>query len=80
MSEEIYPVCTDEGELGVKLDVLVKPKGCPGLGGWKKSATGGYWTRLKGELAEKVWKKAKYAPGNVVTLKLEGGVIIEISV
>jgi hypothetical protein len=80
MSEEIYPICTDEGQMGVRLDVRYKPRGCPGLGGWKRNASGGWWTRLKGDVACRVWDVAKAANEHCVTLEMDEDRILNVSV
>ena len=81
MSEEIYPICTDEGQMGIRLDIRgSKPRGCPGMGGWKKSDSGGWWTRLKGDAARLVWHRAEYANERCVTLVLDGDRIASVSV
>lgn len=62
MTEEIYPKVTDEGAMGARLDVFSRPRGCPGLGGWKRQSGGmGWWTRVKGQEAERILRVARDA-------------------
>jgi len=80
MTEEIFATVTDEGPMGAKLVVFVKPRGCPGLGGWKSGKDGTeWWTRVKGEDAARVLETASIAPGNVVSIMLDGDKITDIS-
>jgi len=76
--ETIYPICTNEGDMGVKLDVFIKPSGCPGLGGWKTKDSVVFWTRVKGQDAKKVWDVARYAADNCIAISLDGDRIISI--
>jgi hypothetical protein len=78
--EEIYPKVTDEGIMGARLEVFSKPHGCPGLGGWKCAENGGWFTRVKGEEAERILRASEFAPGNTVTLELDGDRVVGISV
>jgi hypothetical protein len=51
---EIYATATEDGPLGIRLDVDTsrKPAACPGLGGWKRDPDmETWWTRVKGQQA-----------------------------
>ena len=76
--EEIYPKVTDEGGMGARLDVPSKPRGCPGLGGWKRTGDG-WFTRVKGAEARRILFVSEFAPGNIVTLTLDGDRITDIA-
>ena len=79
MSEEIYPKVTDEGGMGARLDVFSKPRGCPGLGGWKRTENG-WFTRVKGAEAGRILRVSELAPDNTVTLTLHGDRITDIAI
>ena len=79
MPEEVIVTVADEGQMGAALYSLSKPRGCPGLGGWK-SHEGKYMTRVKGKEAALILKVSEFAPGNMVTLTLHGDTIKGIEV
>lgn len=79
MAEEICPRVIDEGAQGARLEVFSKPIGCPGLGGWKQGERG-WFTRVKGSDARRILDIARRAPGNTVTLILDGDHIVDIFV
>jgi len=77
MTEEIFPIVTDEGSRGARLDVIGRPDGCPGLGGWKRGDhPDQYWTRVKGQDAARILELASRAPEHIITLQIDGDRII----
>ena len=76
---EIYPKVVDAGDLGAELHVFLRPNGCPGLGGWKRTK-GGWMTRVKGQEATEIISVAKCAPDHVVTLEMNEDEIVNISI
>ena len=79
MREEVFVTVVDEGQMGAALYSLDKPRGCPGLGGWK-FFEGDYVTRVKGEEAARILAVSEFAPDNTVTLILDGDAIMGIEV
>lgn len=71
---------TNEGGMGARLDTWTKPDGCPGLGGWKRTENGGWFTRVKGDEAGRILRVSAFAPDNTVTLTLHGDRITDISI
>ena len=71
----------DAGRAGVELVTFdPRPKGCPGLGGWKNHASGGLFTRVKGPEAKRLFQVSIRAPGRIVTLEMEGDRIVNITI
>lgn len=69
------------GQDGVKLRVIgldddPKPRGCPGLGGWKNDFKG-WWTKVKGMKACDDFRA--FGVGNFVDITLDGDKIVSLS-
>jgi hypothetical protein len=66
-------------QMGVELRVIdidtAKPRGCPGLGGWK-SGEHGWWTRVKGQKAMRDF--GNLGVGSYVDITLDGDNIVSI--
>ena len=81
---EIHPVITNENRFGggrhvAKLHVFDRPPGCPGMGGWERSGYGGWWTLIKGRQASRVLRLASFARDGMVTIKMDGDRIVEVT-
>lgn len=70
----------DNGAAGAELITWDRPKGCPGLGGWKNHPHGGRFTRVKGPEAERLIQFASRAPGGVITIEIDGDRIVNMSI
>jgi hypothetical protein len=71
--ETIYPTIHDDGALGARIDATSRPRGCPGLGGWKWSEERQrWWTRVKGQEAGDLIEFALRRPDGCIELRIDG--------
>lgn len=77
MAESIMINVVSVDQMGAEIRCMeeFKPKGCPGLGGWKSNERGVWWTRVKGADA----KKFAAFIGQYPDLVLDGDKIVSVS-
>lgn len=73
--ETIFVDVFDDGPMGAVIEVEgVMPSRCPGMGGWKKSGNR-YFTRIKGEVSERILRAFGHGGFGELTMDGQGEIV-----